>query len=89
MAPKAHPPVPRKSAVAKASQAPDTVKQEQDAKAMPPPAPPAPKILVPQVEALRTTLKNVAVKTGEIYAFYADTRKLYAYFTKIRAVKFK
>ncbi|KAJ7226041.1 hypothetical protein GGX14DRAFT_349458 [Mycena pura] len=43
---------------------------------MPPPAPPAPKILIPQVEALRTTLKNVAVKTGEIYAFYADTRKL-------------
>ncbi|KAJ7456453.1 hypothetical protein FB451DRAFT_1048370 [Mycena latifolia] len=42
----------------------------------PPPDPPAPGILVPEVTALATTLKNAVVKTGELYGFYADTRKL-------------
>ncbi|KAJ7651953.1 hypothetical protein DFH06DRAFT_1419113 [Mycena polygramma] len=42
----------------------------------PPPAPPAPGILVNEVAALSTTLKNAVVKTGQLYAFYADTRKL-------------
>ncbi|KAJ6501508.1 hypothetical protein C8R47DRAFT_970152 [Mycena vitilis] len=43
----------------------------------PPPAPPAPGILVNEVAALSTTLKNAVVKTGQLYAFYADTRRLY------------
>ncbi|KAJ7480115.1 hypothetical protein B0H11DRAFT_1668568, partial [Mycena galericulata] len=48
-----------------------------DAKAMPPPpAPSPPGILVPEVTALATCLKNAVVKTGQLYGFYADTRKL-------------
>ncbi|KAJ6573983.1 hypothetical protein DFH09DRAFT_1456578 [Mycena vulgaris] len=42
----------------------------------PPPAPAAPGILVPEVTALATCLKNAVVKTGQLYGFYADTRKL-------------
>ncbi|KAF7340111.1 hypothetical protein MVEN_01929500 [Mycena venus] len=71
MAPKPRP-IPRKQSVSNA------VKTEQDAaKAMPPPpAPPAPGILVPEVTALSTCLKNAVVKTGQLYGFYTDTRKL-------------
>ncbi|KAJ6626951.1 hypothetical protein B0H10DRAFT_2161456 [Mycena sp. CBHHK59/15] len=55
-----------------------SVKLEQDAaKAMPPPpVPPAQGILVPEIAALSTCLKNAVVKAGQIYGFYADTRKL-------------
>ncbi|KAF7319840.1 hypothetical protein MKEN_00767200 [Mycena kentingensis (nom. inval.)] len=50
-------------------------KQEIDALAMPPP--PVPKgILVPETQALSSTLKNIVVKTGQLYAFYGDTAKL-------------
>ncbi|KAJ7748486.1 hypothetical protein DFH07DRAFT_1062507 [Mycena maculata] len=75
MAPKPRP-VPRKTALSK--NPPSTsVKLEQDAKAMPPPpVPPAPGILVPEVTALATCLRNAVVKTGQLYGFYADTRKL-------------
>ncbi|KAJ6485077.1 hypothetical protein C8R47DRAFT_547456 [Mycena vitilis] len=73
-------PIPRKQSVSKV---PPPTKLEQDAKAMPPPpAPPAPGILVNEVAALSTTLKNAVVKTGQLYAFYADTRRLYVYCLK-------
>ncbi|THH30192.1 hypothetical protein EUX98_g4022 [Antrodiella citrinella] len=43
----------------------------------PPPVPPQPQgILVPEVMALSTCLRNAVVKTGQIYGHYADTRKL-------------
>ncbi|KAJ7102457.1 hypothetical protein B0H15DRAFT_814700 [Mycena belliarum] len=68
-------PIPKKPSLSKVP--PPVVKHEQDAKAMPPPPdPPAPGILVPEVAALTTCLKNAVVKTGELYGFYADTRKL-------------
>jgi hypothetical protein len=71
-------PVPRKPSISKAPPASSSVKHEQDAKAMPPPPdPPAPGILVPEVTALASCLKNAVVKTGQLYGFYADTRKLY------------
>ncbi|KAJ7642287.1 hypothetical protein B0H17DRAFT_1172393 [Mycena rosella] len=74
MAPRPRP-VPRKPSISKAP--PPAVKTEQDAKAMPPPPdPPAPGILVPEVTALANCLKNAVVKTGQLYGFYADTRKL-------------
>ncbi|KAF9010294.1 hypothetical protein BDZ89DRAFT_1078234 [Hymenopellis radicata] len=48
---------------------------DKDAKAMPPP--PVPKrILEPEMAALSTHLKNAMVKTGLIYGFSADTRRL-------------
>ncbi|KAJ7037534.1 hypothetical protein C8F04DRAFT_1393724 [Mycena alexandri] len=77
MPPKARP-VPRKPSLSKAPAASaSAVKLEQDAKAMPPPPAPVPAgILVPEVTALATCLKNAVVKTGQLYAFYADTRKL-------------
>ncbi|KAJ7785737.1 hypothetical protein B0H16DRAFT_1875883 [Mycena metata] len=77
MAPKPRP-VPRKPSVSKVPAASTSaVKLEQDAKAMPPPPPPVPAgILVPEVTALATCLKNAVVKTGQLYAFYADTRKI-------------
>ncbi|KAF8060976.1 hypothetical protein FPV67DRAFT_1423135 [Lyophyllum atratum] len=44
---------------------------------LPPPDPPVPlAILEPEMNALSTCLKNAAVKTGQIYGFYADTRRL-------------
>ncbi|KAJ7139544.1 hypothetical protein C8R44DRAFT_694088 [Mycena epipterygia] len=74
MAPKPRP-IPRKASISKVP--PTAVKLEQDAKAMPPPpAPPAPGTLVPEFTALTTCLKNAVVKTGQLYGFYADTRKL-------------
>ncbi|KAJ7071562.1 hypothetical protein C8F01DRAFT_440440 [Mycena amicta] len=54
----------------------EAIKQELEARAMPPPPVPPKGILVPEAEALSTTLKNIAVKTGQVYAFFADTRKL-------------
>ncbi|KAF7367376.1 hypothetical protein MSAN_00800100 [Mycena sanguinolenta] len=81
MAPKPRP-VPRKPSISKpanpnpTSASTSTIKSEHDAaKAMPPPPPPA-GVLVPEVLALATCLKNAVVKTGQLYAFYADTRKL-------------
>ncbi|KAJ7630438.1 hypothetical protein FB45DRAFT_866921 [Roridomyces roridus] len=75
MAPKPRP-LHRKASISK-NPAEAAIKSEQDAKAMPPPPAPVPAgILVPEVTALATCLKNAAVKTGQIYAFYADTRKL-------------
>ncbi|KAF8238410.1 hypothetical protein L208DRAFT_1456920 [Tricholoma matsutake] len=77
MAPKA-----RRSTATKPPTSP--VKTEKnDAKAMPPPPdPPVPHtILEPEVRALSTCLMvvlvfNAAVKTGQIYGFYADARRL-------------
>ncbi|KAF7306450.1 hypothetical protein MIND_00436200 [Mycena indigotica] len=54
----------------------DALKQEHDARAMPPPPNPPKGILVPEVEALSSTLRNIAVKTGQVYAFFADSRRL-------------
>ncbi|KAJ7806117.1 hypothetical protein B0H14DRAFT_3091417 [Mycena olivaceomarginata] len=71
MAPKPRP-IPRKPSISKGP----NVKIEQDKSMPPPPAPPAPGILVPEVMGLSTCLKNAVVKTGQLYAFYADTRKL-------------
>ncbi|EIN13208.1 hypothetical protein PUNSTDRAFT_123359 [Punctularia strigosozonata HHB-11173 SS5] len=44
----------------------------------PPPAPPPPPqaILEPEAKELSVCLKNAVVKTGQIYGFYADTRRL-------------
>ncbi|TCD66779.1 hypothetical protein EIP91_000970 [Steccherinum ochraceum] len=43
----------------------------------PPPDPPQPQgILVPEAMALSACLRNAVVNTGQIYAHYADTRKL-------------
>ncbi|KAJ7151567.1 hypothetical protein C8R46DRAFT_914090 [Mycena filopes] len=71
-------PVPRKPSLSKPPTASTSaIKLEQDAKSMPPPPPPVPAgILVPEVTALATCLKNAVVKTGQLYGFYADTRKL-------------
>ncbi|KAJ7293866.1 hypothetical protein C8J57DRAFT_1270233 [Mycena rebaudengoi] len=70
----------RKPSISKVPPA-NPVKLEQDAaeaaKAMPPPPVPLPQgILVPEVTALATCLKNAVVKTGQLYGFYADARKL-------------
>nr|GAT46040.1 predicted protein [Mycena chlorophos] len=43
---------------------------------MPPPPPPPKGILVAEAEALSTTLKNITTKTAQLYAFFADTRRL-------------
>ncbi|KAG9223230.1 hypothetical protein PLEOSDRAFT_1111261 [Pleurotus ostreatus PC15] len=54
------------------------LKEEEAAKAMPPPPdPPKPaRILEPEMKALSSCLQNAAVKTAQIYKFYADTHKL-------------
>ncbi|TFY80145.1 hypothetical protein EWM64_g3870 [Hericium alpestre] len=44
---------------------------------LPPPDPKPPQaILEPEVDMLTGCLKNIAVKTGQIYGFYADARRL-------------
>ncbi|CAK5265009.1 unnamed protein product [Mycena citricolor] len=55
-------------------------KLEEDSRAMPPPPNPPPLgILVPEITALNNSLKNVALKTGQLlhpaqwYRGYADT----------------
>ncbi|KAG5715910.1 hypothetical protein E4T56_gene20132 [Termitomyces sp. T112] len=53
------------------------VKSQQKSLMLPPPDPPAPQtILEPEVNALSTCLMNAAIKTGQIYGFHADTRRL-------------
>ncbi|KAK7064711.1 hypothetical protein R3P38DRAFT_2826089 [Favolaschia claudopus] len=75
-------PLHRKASVSKAATAAaassDPVKSQQDAaKSMPPPPDPLPPgILIPEVTALSACLKNAVVKTGQLYGFYADTRRL-------------
>lgn len=51
---------------------------DKDVKAMPPPPDPvAPKrILEQEMDGLKSCFRNTMVKTGQLYAFYADTRKL-------------
>ncbi|KIL70587.1 hypothetical protein M378DRAFT_66252 [Amanita muscaria Koide BX008] len=44
---------------------------------MPPPPNPQPVILEPELQALKTCLKNAVFKTGQIYSFYADRARLY------------
>ncbi|KAG5654279.1 hypothetical protein H0H81_005128 [Sphagnurus paluster] len=52
-------------------------KTPQKSLMLPPPDPQVPHaILEPEMNALSGCLKNAAVKTGQIYGFYADTRKL-------------
>lgn len=53
-----------------------TTKLEDDTKAMPPPPPPRAVLLEPEIESLRRCLQNAVLKTGQIYAFYGDTRRL-------------
>ncbi|PPQ98880.1 hypothetical protein CVT24_003511 [Panaeolus cyanescens] len=53
--------------------------EELDARLMPPPPDPVPKeskILQPEFEALGSCLKEIILKTGQIYNFYADTHRL-------------
>ncbi|KII86322.1 hypothetical protein PLICRDRAFT_43918 [Plicaturopsis crispa FD-325 SS-3] len=77
-------PRPRKISSAVAKDAPAASKTNgQDSAAakdapMPPPPDPLPPqgILEPEMNALSTCLKNAVVKTGQVYGFYADTRKL-------------
>ncbi|KAG6840850.1 hypothetical protein C0991_003720 [Blastosporella zonata] len=53
------------------------VKSPQKSLMLPPPDPPAPlAIFEPEMNALSVCLKNAAMKTGQIYGFYADTRRL-------------
>ncbi|KAG6857649.1 hypothetical protein H0H87_010218 [Tephrocybe sp. NHM501043] len=55
----------------------DVKSSPQKSLMLPPPDPPAPlAILEPEMNALSGCLKNAAVKTGQIYGFYADTRRL-------------
>ncbi|KAK0465519.1 uncharacterized protein EV420DRAFT_1514708 [Desarmillaria tabescens] len=51
---------------------------DKDLKAMPPPPDPVgPKrILEQEMDGLKSCFRNAMVKTGQLYAFYADTRKL-------------
>ncbi|KAK0208703.1 hypothetical protein DFS33DRAFT_1305093 [Desarmillaria ectypa] len=51
---------------------------DKDLKSMPPPPDPVvPKrILEQEMEGLKSCFRNAMVKTGQLYAFYADTRKL-------------
>ncbi|KIM84681.1 hypothetical protein PILCRDRAFT_818279 [Piloderma croceum F 1598] len=74
----------RKASIAKEASK-TTVKQEKDVPKsstkdaeMPPPPDPLPPagILEPEINALSGCLKNAVVKTGQVYAFYADTRRL-------------
>jgi hypothetical protein len=76
------PPKPR--ATRKASIAKDAskaVKEEKasakDAEMPPPPDPlPPPGILEPEMNALSGCLRNAVVKTGQVYSFFADSRRL-------------
>jgi len=73
-----------------------TMKPEDDAKAMPPPPNPPPVLLEQEIESLRRCLQvcflyfsspakadsrqqNAMLKTGQVYAFYADTHRLLAF----------
>ncbi|EDR15699.1 uncharacterized protein LACBIDRAFT_300900 [Laccaria bicolor S238N-H82] len=49
-----------------------------DAKAMPPPPAPVRQALImePEINGLADSLQNAVVKTGQMYRFYADARKL-------------
>ncbi|KAF9015410.1 hypothetical protein BDQ17DRAFT_1341022 [Cyathus striatus] len=49
-----------------------------DSKAMPPPPVPnlSPPLLESEIICLTSCLKNVVVKVGQVYSFYADTRRL-------------
>ncbi|KAG6918678.1 hypothetical protein DXG01_012496 [Tephrocybe rancida] len=61
----------------KASANAKDIKSPQKSLMLPPPDPPIPlAILEAEMNALSTCLKNAAVKTGQIYGFYADTRRL-------------
>lgn len=51
-------------------------KLDPDTLAMPPPPNPQPVILEPELQALKTCLKNAVFKTGQIYSFYADRARL-------------
>ncbi|KAH9836604.1 uncharacterized protein C8Q71DRAFT_49799 [Rhodofomes roseus] len=74
MAPKA----PRKASVSgRDSAATSGSKASQSTSMPPPPVPVPPKgILEPEVEALSNCLRSATVKTGQIYGFYADAKKL-------------
>ncbi|KAH8120670.1 hypothetical protein DFH11DRAFT_1561348 [Phellopilus nigrolimitatus] len=51
--------------------------KEKTATAMPPPPPPQPQaILEPEMGALEESLKNTTVTAGQIFRFYADTKRL-------------
>ncbi|KAF9454950.1 hypothetical protein P691DRAFT_780306 [Macrolepiota fuliginosa MF-IS2] len=52
------------------------MKLEDDASVMPPPPPPRPNLLEQEVESLQRCLQNAMLKTGQVYAFYGDTRRL-------------
>ncbi|TFY70063.1 hypothetical protein EVJ58_g6 [Rhodofomes roseus] len=77
MAPKA----PRKASVSgRDSAATSGSKASQSTSMPPPPVPVPPKgILEPEVEALSNCLRSATVKTGQIYGFYADAKKLCAF----------
>ncbi|KAG6903004.1 hypothetical protein C0995_008577 [Termitomyces sp. Mi166 len=69
-------PKPKTSPTKNAAIAKDA-KSQQKSLMLPPPDPPASHaILEPEVNALSTCLMNAAIKTGQIYGFYADTRRL-------------
>ncbi|KAH9921406.1 uncharacterized protein B0H18DRAFT_559412 [Fomitopsis serialis] len=75
MAPKA----PRKASVSGRDSASSTggPKAPQNTSMPPPPDPVAPKgILEPEVDALSNCLRSAVVKTGQVYGFYADAKKL-------------
>ncbi|CAL1696736.1 unnamed protein product [Somion occarium] len=71
MAPK---PRPRKPSTASKEAA--TLPKTQNAQSMPPPPDPPQGILVPEIAALSTCVQNMAVKTGQIYGFFADAQRL-------------
>ncbi|GBE78527.1 hypothetical protein SCP_0114160 [Sparassis crispa] len=72
MPPKGHA---RKASSAK--DAPASIKAAKHAAMPPPPVPPPPlAILEAEMNALSSCLRNATVKTGQIYGFYADVKRL-------------
>ncbi|KAH9947958.1 hypothetical protein B0H21DRAFT_890900 [Amylocystis lapponica] len=69
---------PRKASVSSKDAAPTTAaKAAKNAAMLPPPVPAPPLgILEAEVNALTTCLRNSVVKTGQVYGFYSDARRL-------------
>ncbi|KAK7694172.1 hypothetical protein QCA50_001352 [Cerrena zonata] len=70
------PPKPRPRKSSTATKDDDSLPKTHNAHVMPPPPDPPQGILVPEMTALSTCMQNMAVKTGQIYAFFTDAQRL-------------
>ncbi|KAI0271614.1 hypothetical protein BC834DRAFT_860445 [Gloeopeniophorella convolvens] len=71
------PPLGASSAATKPPSASNAGTAPREGAMLPPPDPPLPKaILEPELDALATCLRNAAVKSSQIHAFFADTQRL-------------